>query len=214
MFNKIILIGVISIVFTSPLSFAQEIKPVKLPVPNMTGGMPLMEALRERQTTRSFKPDSLSSQTLSDLLWAAFGINRPGTGKRTAPSALNWQETEIYVAMEKGVYIYDAKNNTLIPVNGKDMRGDTGTQAFIKDAPVNLVYVSDYSKMSGVPDEDKAVLAAMDAAFIAENVYLYCASFNLGVVVRGSIDKEGFAKKLNLPPEKKVILAQTVGYPN
>src|SRR5512137_2733760 len=126
-------------------SAAQDLKPVKLPVPQTDGGRPLMQVLKDRRSTREFGPANLSRQTLSNLLWAAFGINRPD-GHRTAPSAMNWQEVSIYVATPEGVYIYDAKENALNPVLAGDFRATTGTQSFVKDAAVNLVYVSDLSK--------------------------------------------------------------------
>ena len=97
-----------------------------------------MQVLSDRKSTREFGPGTLSPQTLSNLLWAAFGINRPD-GRRTAPSAMNWQEVSIYVATPEGVYIYDAKDNVLSPVLAGDFRAATGTQSFVKDAAVNLV---------------------------------------------------------------------------
>jgi Nitroreductase family len=119
-------------------SAAQGLKPVRLPPPQTKGGRPLMQVLSDRKSTREFGPGALSPQALSSLLWAAFGINRPD-GRRTAPSALNWQEVSIYVATPEGVYIYDARDNTLNPILVGDYRATTGTQLFVKDAAVNLV---------------------------------------------------------------------------
>ena len=191
---------------------AQDLKPVKLPPPQTNGGRPLMQVLKDRKSTREFGPATLSPQTLSDLLWAAFGINRPD-GHRTAPSAMNWQEVIIYVATGEGVYIYDAKNNALNPVLAGDFRAATGTQSFVKDAAVNLVYVSDLSKTGNTASTDAEMYTAADVGFIAQNVYLYCASEGLVTVVRGSIDRPALAKTLNLQPSQKIILAQSVGYP-
>lgn len=171
-----------------------------------------MQVLKDRKSTREFGPGTLSPQTLSNLLWAAFGINRPD-GRRTAPSAMNWQEVSIYVATPEGVYIYDAKGNALNPVLGGDFRAATGTQSFVKEAGVNLVYVADLSKAGGADSSDAQVYTAADVGFIAQNVYLYCASEGLVTVVRGSIDKPALAKTLNLQPQQKIILAQSVGYP-
>jgi SagB-type dehydrogenase family enzyme len=195
--------------------FAQEneIQSISLPNPQMKGGKPLMEALSARKSMREFGSQELSLQTLSNLLWAAFGINRPESGKRTAPSASNWQEIDIYVATSKGVYVYDAKNNVLKPVVGGDLRANFGRQAFVKTAPVVLAYIADYSKMGRASQTDKDFYSATDTGFISQNVYLFCASEGLNTVVLGIVDKQGLAQSLNLRPEQKIILTQPVGYP-
>ena len=193
-------------------STAQDLKPAKLPPPQTDGGRPLLQALKDRKSTREFGPGTLSPQTLSNLLWAAFGINRPD-GHRTAPSAMNWQEVSIYVATPEGVYIYDAKTSALSPVLAGDFRADTGPQSFVKDAAVNLVYVSDLSETDRAASSEAQTFTAADVGFIAQNVYLYCASEGLATVVRGSIDKPALAKVLKLQPNQKIILAQSVGYP-
>jgi SagB-type dehydrogenase family enzyme len=179
----------------------------------MKGGRPLMEVLKDRKTIRSFSNKELSLQELSNLLWAAFGVNRPEEGKRTAPSAVNWQEIDIYVAKKDGLYLYDAGKNILIKILDEDIRGSTGEQDFVKDAPINLVFVSDYSRMGDAPKESKDFYSATDTGFISQNVYLFCASEGLGTVVRGWVDKEKLHKIMKLKEEQKVILAQTVGYP-
>jgi len=193
-------------------STAQDLKPAKLPPPQTDGGRPLLQALKDRKSTREFGPGTLSPQTLSNLLWAAFGINRPD-GHRTAPSAMNWQEVSIYVATPEGVYIYDAKTSALSPVLAGDFRADTGPQSFVKDAAVNLVYVSDLSETDRAASSEAQTFTAADVGFIGQNVYLYCASEGLATVVRGSIDKPALAKVLKLQPNQKIILAQSVGYP-
>jgi len=195
------------------LSLAQELKPISLPSPQTNGGKPLMQALKDRHTTREFSSEKLSPQVLSNLLWAAFGINRPDTGKRTAPSAMNWQEIDIYVATADGLYVYDAKGNKLDPVLAEDVRGATGMQPFVKDAPLDLVYVADLAKTGKSSAEDKNFYTAADAGFIAQNVYLFCASEGLAVVVRGSVDRAALAKMMKLRPDQKILLGQTVGYP-
>jgi SagB-type dehydrogenase family enzyme len=203
---------VLPVICFSAIASAQALKPVQLPPPQTTGGRPLMEVLKDRKSTREFGSDTLSPQTLSNLLWAAFGINRPD-GRRTAPSAMNWQEISIYVATSAGVYVYDAKANALEPALAGDFRAATGTQPFVKDAAVNLVYVSDLSKTDGTASSDAEMYTAADVGFIAQNVYLYCASEKLATVVRGSVDKPALAKTLKLQSQQKIILAQSVGYP-
>ena len=193
--------------------FAQETKTIELPAPNMTGGMPLMEALKERRTGRDFSSKQLPVQVLSDMLWAAFGINRPESGKRTAPSAMNLQEIDIYVALEQGLYLYDAEKHTLEAVSGEDLRAKTGFQDFVADAPANLVFVADYSRMTRGTEAEKDFYSAADTGFISQNVYLFCASEGLATVVRGWVDKDALAKVMGLREDQKVILAQTVGYP-
>jgi SagB-type dehydrogenase family enzyme len=191
---------------------AQDLKPIQLPPPETNGGRPLMQALKDRKSTRNFSSPKLSPQVLSNLLWAAFGINRPD-GRRTAPSAMNWQEVSVYVAAPEGVYVYDAKANALNPVVAGDFRAATGTQSYVKDAAINLIYVSDLSKTGPASSSDAEIYTAADVGFIAQNVYLYCASEGLGAVVRASIDKPALAKTLKLQPSQKIILAQSVGYP-
>lgn len=195
------------------LTFAEELKPIQLLKPQVDKGRPLMQVLKDRSSSRSFSKENLPLQVMSNLLWAAFGVNRPETGKRTAPSAVDWQEIDIYVATSDGLYVYDAKAHMLKPILSKDIRSMTGRQDFVKDAPVNLVYVADYSRMGRATKEDKDIYSAADTGFIGQNVYLYCASEGLATVVRGSVDREALAKVMKLRPDQKIILAQSVGYP-
>jgi nitroreductase len=192
---------------------AQELKPLDLPKPQMDGGRPLMQVLKERSTSRDFSSEKLPLPVLSNLLWAAFGVNRPESGKRTAPSALNRQEIDIYVATAEGLYVFDAKAHRLNPVLAEDVRAATGTQPYVKDAPVNLVYVADLAKIEKASAPDQDFYTAADTGFIAENVYLFCASEGLAAVVRGSVDRPSLAKVMKLRPDQKITLAQTVGYP-
>jgi len=185
---------------------------IQLPKPQMEGGKPLMQALKERKTGREFSPEKLSPQVLGNLLWAAWGVNRPD-GHRTAPSAGNRQEIEIYVTTADGAYVYDATNHSLLPVAKEDLRGLTGKQPFVAQAPVNLVYVADFAKMGKSTDENKIFYSAADTGFIAQNVYLFCASEGLAAVVRGMVDREPLAKALKLRPDQRIILSHTVGYP-
>ena len=188
--------------FLSASAVAEDFRPIELPKPRTEGGMPLMKALKARKTTRAFSTKKLPEQVLSDLLWAACGINRTDSGKRTAPSAVNWQEIDVYVALAEGVYVYDAKAHRLNPVLPKDLRAMTGTQSFVGDAPLNLVYVADMTRMKGASDKDKVFYSAADTGFIAQNVYLYCASEGLGTVVRGLIIRPALKKALELRPEQ------------
>jgi SagB-type dehydrogenase family enzyme len=195
------------------VSLAATLDTVALPKPVTQGGKPLMQALNERRSAREFAPDALSPQVLSNLLWAGFGINR-SDGRRTAPSANNRQTIEIYVLMADGAYLYDAPGNKLVPVVSGDLRALAGTQDFVKPAPVNLVYVSDYAKMSAsAPENSKILYAGAETGFVSQNVYLYCASEGLATVVRASVDRDALSKALKLRPEEKITLAQTVGYP-
>jgi len=195
------------------LTFAEELKPIQLLKPQVDKGRPLMQVLKDRSSSRSFSKEKLPMQVLSNLLWAGFGVNRTDTGKRTAPSAMNRQEIDIYVATADGLYLYDAKAHVLNPILSEDIRAMTGTQEYVKDAAINLIYVADYSKMGTSTKEDKDIYSAADTGFISENVYLYCASEGLATVVRGSIDRQALAKVMKLRPDQKIILAQSVGYP-
>jgi SagB-type dehydrogenase family enzyme len=192
---------------------ASKPKEIKLPAPRVDGGRPLMQCLKDRQSQRDFKPDPLPLQVLSDLLWAAYGINRPESGKRTAPSAVNWQNIDIYVALADGLYLYEPKEHKLIQLLAEDIRGLTGTQPFVKEAPLNLIYVADLAKIPRGMDEDKRFYSAAHTGFISQNVYLFCASEGLATVVRAMINREELAKKMGLRPDQQITLAQTVGYP-
>ena len=209
-FIMIFLIAILPM--TKNVVLAEEQKPIKLSKPQMDGNS-LLQLLAKRSSSRSFSSDSLPINVLSNMLWAAFGINRLESGKRTAPSAKNLQEIDIYVATATGLYLYDARSDLLKPILAQDVRGLTGTQAFVKDAAVNLIYVADYSKMSSLSDEIKLMYAAADTGFISENVYLYCASEGLSTVVRAGIDRQPLAKAMGLRPDQRIILAQSVGYP-
>lgn len=194
-------------------TFAQAAEPITLPAPLMEGGMPLMQALKARSSSREFSDKEIPDQVLSNLLWAAAGINRPESGKRTAPSAVNWQEVSVYVVQARGAFLYDAATSTLQPVAEGDLRALAGTQPFVASAPLNLVFIADLAKIPRGSAEDKARYAAMDTGFISQNVYLFCASGGLNTVVRASVDKEKLGAAFNLRPEQQIVLAQTVGYP-
>ena len=184
---------------------------LELPAPQKSGGLPLMDALARRSTARAFDARELSAQQLSSLLWACFGVNR-ADGKRTAPSAMNRQETDIYVLLKQGTYVYNAASNKLDLIVAGDLRSFGGTQAFVKDAPVTLVFVADFARMGNGSAEGKRSTASIDVGYISQNAYLFCASEGLVTGARGSVDRPALAPKLKLRPEQTIILAQSVGY--
>jgi len=184
---------------------------IDLPTPKRTGGMPLMDALTKRSTGREFDSGELSAQQLSSLLWACFGINRPD-GKRTAPSAMDCRETDIYVVMKQGAYVYDAKSNKLDLVVAEDLRSLAATQAFATNAPVNLVFVADRARMGNSSAEEKRTYAYIDVGYISQNAYLFCASEGLATGARASVDRKALALKLRLRSDQMIVLGQSVGY--
>jgi SagB-type dehydrogenase family enzyme len=184
---------------------------INLPAPQKTGGMPLMEALSKRTTGRTFDTTDISIQQLSNLLWASFGVNRPD-GRRTAPSANNKQEIDIYVLLKNGAYIYDAKNNKLNQVTSEDIRSQAADPRFA-DAPVQLIYVADLSKQGNNSDEDKLRTANIDCGYISQNTYLYCTSEGLVTGARGTVKRDAIFSKLNLRPDQRIIIAHSVGFP-
>jgi nitroreductase len=230
----------------------QDLQPITLPQPQKTGGKPLMEVLNARKSTRSFSSQKISQQMLSNLLWAAFGQNREmiksesvassGRPGRTAPSGMNLQEIDIYVALAEGVYVYESSSNRLLPVLAKDIRATVNRLPIAADAAVGLIYVEDTDKKITMPagapqsapgapsagapsggapspssppasagSQARTSSAEVDAGFIGQNVYLFCASEGLGTFFHGT-DREGLAKTLNLRPAQRVVYSQTVGY--
>ena len=184
-------------------------QPLQLPAPQTTGGKPLMQALAERRTTRAFRDDELPPQTLSNLLWAAFGVNRardvkPGLG-RTAPSAMNKQEVVLYVVLAKGVYLYDAETNALKPKVDGDVRAKVGS-GDAAHAAATIVYVAPASND----------FAQIDVGFIGQNVYLFAASEGLNAwfyALHGQQDAAAVSAALKLPDGRRPLYAQSVGYP-
>ncbi|MCX6357925.1 MAG: SagB/ThcOx family dehydrogenase [Candidatus Aureabacteria bacterium] len=196
-----------------PSGAEDALQAIALPAPRKDAGKPLMQALAQRRSSRAFSKKGLAPQVLGDLLWATCGVNRPDSGKRTAPTAKNMQEIDIYAAMEKGLYRYDALSNKLVPVLAKDIRAKAGEQPFVKIAPVVLIFVADYEKMGNMPVGTKEFYAATDTGFVSQNVYLYCASEGLATVVLGWVNREELAKVMGLRGDQKIILSQPVGYP-
>lgn len=195
------------LLFTSAL-YAQNIK---LPTPNKSGGKPLMTVLNERKSSRDFSEKILPNQQLSNLLWAAWGYNR--ADKRTAPSSQNKQEMDIYVALASGCYLYDARKNELVLVVKQDLREKTGKQDFVKNAPVNIIFVTDKRKMAQQDEQSMLQTAYINTGFISQNIYLYCASEGLATVIRAWVDKAALALAMKLHDQQEIIVCQTVGYP-
>jgi SagB-type dehydrogenase family enzyme len=194
------------------LNAAEPVGTIPLPQPDTSGGVPLMQALQNRRSTKEFTSRAIPQQQISNLLWAAFGINRQESGKRTAATAVNCQDIDIYVVFENATYIYEAKQHCLIPVVNRDLRSLAATQDYAKVAPINLVYVSDTSKMRDSFGDKKAIYGAFHAGSISQNVYLYCASAGLGAVVRDSVDRTGLSEALNLREDQVNVMGQSVGY--
>ncbi len=211
-FLKMLAVTGAIVAMISPMSPAQETSSIQLSKPDFASGGSLMQALSKRSSAREFSPEPLPVGTLSNLLWAGYGINR-ANGMRTAPSAMNFQDIDIYVILPGGLYLYDAKTSQLKLIAAEDLRALAGVQEYVKAAPVNLIYVSDYGKIKSGEAEDKLLLAAVETGAIVENVYLYCASEGLAAVVRASINRPALAKAMQLKPDQKIILGQTVGYP-
>jgi nitroreductase len=195
---------------TRAVAQAQERR--ELPRPRNEGGMPLMGALKARHSTREFADRPLPAQLLSDLLWAAFGVNRP-SGDRTAPYWRHIMVIDVYVVMAEGVWLYEPRAHALLPQLQGDLRALTGQQDFVGAAPLNLVYVAHGERMVDVSPADRRLFASVDTGFIGQNVYLFCASEGLATVFRGAVDLTRLGRALHLPEQQFVTFAQTVGYP-
>jgi nitroreductase len=185
---------------------------IVLPAPRSQGGKPLIEALRLRRSIREYSAEPLPAQILSDLLWAAFGINRP-SGDRTAPYWRHIMVIDIYAAMADGVWLYDPKQHALLPHLTEDIRAQTGMQGFVAGAPLNLVYVAHGERMQDISPEERRLYASVDTGFIGQNVYLFCASEGLATVFRGAVDYGKLNRAMRLAAGQFVTFAQTVGYP-
>lgn len=183
-----------------------------LPEPRKGGGAALREALALRRSVREFSEEPLSDQTLSDLLWAAYGVNRPA-GERTAPYWRHVMVIDVYAAMADGVWLYDAQAHALAPVLEADIRAVTGTQDFVGAAPLNLIYVAHGERMLDVDPQDRRLYASVDAGFIGQNVYLFCAAEGLATVFRGAVPHKNLEAAMRLPSDQFVTFAQTVGHP-
>jgi nitroreductase len=218
--KTILLLLAIGLFFFVSTNFAsaQETEVIKLLPPQTDGGMPLMQALKLRKSTRgNYGPDTkLPLQLISNLLWAANGVNRPD-GKRTAPSAIDWRNIDIYVTTADGLFLYDADQHVLKVLSREDVRAVAGLQDFVKSAPLNLIYVADFAKAKGFSGKGEIMPEAEVWSFagtgaIAQNVYLFCASEGLACILRAMVDRDAIGKELELRPDQKVMLAQTVAH--
>ena len=188
-----------------------SLQAITLPAPRLTGGMPLMQALKERKSIRSFRAGALAPEVLSDLLWAAWGVNRPSEGKRTAPSAINIQEIDLYAILAQGAYVYQAKEHRLAPVAEGDLRVAAVGTGLGRNAAVVLVYVADRARMKGISSARQDAYSAAHAGFIGQNVYLYCASGGLGAVFVEYVDRVGLRGSLKLRDDQTIVFGQVVG---
>jgi len=191
---------------------AKEGAIMQLPPPRTEGGKPFIQALKLRRSIREYSDRALSQQVLSDLLWAAFGINRP-SGDRTAPYWRHIMVIDVYAAMADGLWYYEPGRHVLQQHGRADIRAATGLQDFVATAPLNLIYVAHGERMQDVSSEERRLYASVDAGFIGQNVYLFCASEGLATVFRGAVDTKKLALAMQLDRMQFVTFAQTVGYP-
>jgi len=203
---------VMSLLLLSSNLYSQNCDDIILPIPNMSGGKPLMVALKERESNRKFSSKEIPLQMLSDMLWATNGINRPDKDKKTAPTAMNWQDLEVYVIMPQGIYHYLAKENILKCIKTGNFMKESGKQDFVDEAALNIVFVSDLSKMGPVSKEDKYLYAGIHAGATMQNLYLYCASVGLNTVTRHWFDLKKMTEIMELKENELIVLIQTVGY--
>ncbi|MEG1556606.1 MAG: SagB/ThcOx family dehydrogenase [Bacteroidales bacterium] len=183
---------------------------IKLPAPDKTGGKSLMEVLSLRKTNRNFSSNILSEKQIANLLWAANGINRED-GKRTAPSARNNQEIDIYTYLATGIYLYLPKENVLKLIKKGDFRKEAVKQEFAQKAPILLIFVANYDKMEGMDESSREFYGATDCGNVSQNVYLYCASEGLNTVALGMIYRDEIKSAIGF--NGKAILGQPVGFP-
>ncbi len=197
---------------TDPGAATTPGRSVQLPPPVTTGGMPLRQALSQRQSWRSFAPTKLEAQTLSDLLWAAAGINRREGGGRTTPSAMKSHEVDLYVARRDGLYLYEPLPHQLTLCLPIDVRRSTGYEEFVDSAPLELIYVADLARMPLVAAQHREIYAAAAAGAMAQNVYLFCASAGLATAIRAWIDPGILSSVMQLRAEQRVVLSQGLGH--
>ena len=211
--KKFLIISITIMLITSTFVSAQQI--IQLPKPKIHGK--LMKALKNRSTYRNFSSKEISLQLLSEVLWAAYGVNNERTGRRTVATAFNVREMFIYVLTKDGSFLYDAPKQMLVQITDEDTRELVATQDFVKNVPVHLIYVADLKLLlSQSPEWSHGFVegySTMHTGQIAQNVYLYCASKRLGTVVRDVVNEEVLGKKLKLDENRKIIISQVIGYP-
>jgi SagB-type dehydrogenase family enzyme len=192
---------------------AQEVKQIKLPSPDKTKGTSIMKALNDRHSDRTYAPEKLSQQDLSDLLWAANGINR-SDGKRTAPSCRNLQEIQVYVILPEGAYLFDTKDNALTLLTEGDYRAAVaGGQDFVKSAPVCIVLSADLTRFGGTINESTKLMASVDVGIVCQNINLACAGLGLATVPRATMDQTTLKRVLKLKDTDLLLMNNPVGYP-
>jgi hypothetical protein len=193
---------------------SQDLPAIKLNKPDLSRGYPVMKAFSLRASASEFPvPDELNLQDLSDLLWAANGINRLETGKRTAPTAMNAQDIDIYVCAKSGIYLYDAKNSILEPVAKGDYRKLVADrQENFANAPMFLVLVSDISRFRSGEDSQRMTWAAEDAAYVSGNIGIFCAATDLITRPRATMDQKQLQQIMKLKESQHLMLNNPVGY--
>jgi nitroreductase len=201
-----------AVLAAGPVLVAKETEAIALPPPRSKGGLPLFEALALRRSTRAYSDRPLPAQVLSDLLWAAFGVNRP-SGDRTAPYWRHIMVIDVYAAAADGVWLYEPKTHSLLLQFRADIRTSTGLQDFVGTAPLNLIYVAHGERMQDISPQERRLYASVDTGFIGQNVYLFCASEGLATVFRGAVNYEELDRIMQLGKDQFVTFAQTVGYP-
>lgn len=198
--------------FISVATFAAD-KVIRLPKPNLNRNSEVMEAFANRHSTREYAAKALTLTDLSDLLWAANGINRPEEGKRTAPSAMNKQDVDVYVVLPEGTYLYDAKAHQLNLVAEGDHRGAVaGGQAFVKSAPVSLLLVSDLFRLGDAKNTHTQLMGAVDAGIVSQNISIFCSAAKLATVPRASMDTAKLKSVLKLTDTQLPLMNHPVGY--
>jgi SagB-type dehydrogenase family enzyme len=192
---------------------AQDLRQIKLPTPNKTKGASIMKAFNDRHSDRTYAPDKLSQQDLSDLLWAANGINRPD-GKRTAPSCMDFREVEVYVILPEGAYLYDEKAHVLTLLTEGDYRtAVAGGQDFVKTAPLSIVLSADLTRFGETINEGTKQMASVDVGIVCQNINLACAGLGLATVPRATMDKATLKRVLKLKDTDLLLMNNPVGYP-
>lgn len=190
-----------------------ELKVIKLNTPNKKGGAPLMKVFNDRHSEREFARDMLKAQDLSDLLWATNGINRPD-GKRTAPSAKNVQDVDVFVITQEGAYLYDAKAHTLNPITKGDFRDlVAGGQDFVKTAPVSILLASELSRLGDASAERTKLMGAVDVGIVNQNINIACEGLGLVTVPRATMNHVELKKVLKLTDTHLLLMNNPVGYP-
>jgi SagB-type dehydrogenase family enzyme len=193
--------------------YAQDLQVIKLNNPDKTRGSAFMKALSDRESIREYDTKELSLQDLSDLLWAANGVNRPD-GKRTAPSAMNRQEIDVYVINKDGAYLYNATENTLVPVAAGDFRKEVAAQQdFAATAPVSLVLVANLEKLGDPASENTRITGGIDAGIVSQNINIFCAAVGLATVPRGTMKGAELKAILKLSDSQRLMLNNPVGHP-